>query len=243
MLRENCDEWTALLSGKLAPGEICLTFDDGPGDPEPKGKTLAIAEFLADEAIKATFFVVGQRIERPAGGEALAKLRQLGHLIGNHTLTHPDLTELVKDGDERVVEEVVQTHELIRDFIPDGPPVFRPPFGAWNQAACKAVNSAKEMEHYIGPITWDVICFDWDLGKQRDGTVWTISHCQGYLISQLRMLKKGIVLLHDGSSERIQTDAHSRREQQVYELTKWLIGWLQRENYKFVGLEDLLAAK
>jgi peptidoglycan/xylan/chitin deacetylase (PgdA/CDA1 family) len=240
MLKENRDEWTVILAGKLRPGEICLTFDDGPGDAEPNGKTLAIAEFLAGDGIKATFFVVGQRIDRPGGRDAVAKMRQLGHLIGNHTFTHPDLAELVKEGDERVVREVVQTHKLIREFVADGPLVFRPPFGGWNQTACRAVNSAKEMEYYLGPITCDILCFDWDLGKQRDGTVWNVSNCQGYLISQLRGLGKGVVLLHDGSAEKVHTDAHGRREQQVYELTKWLVGWLRHENYKFVGLEDLL---
>ncbi|MGA2440083.1 MAG: polysaccharide deacetylase family protein [Tepidisphaeraceae bacterium] len=242
MLIESCEEWTARLAKRLGDGEICLTFDDGPGDPEPNGKTLAIAEFLAREGIKATFFAVGRRIERPGGRDALGKLSQLGHLIGNHTFTHPDLTELVKDGQEGVVQEVVRTHKLIRDFVADGPLVFRPPSGAWNQATCRAVNSAKEMEQYFGPITCDVLCFDWDLGKQRDGTVWNISHCQGYLISQLRTLGKGVVLLHDSTSEEIHTDVHIRREQQVYELTKWLVGWLRGENFKFVGLDELLRA-
>jgi peptidoglycan/xylan/chitin deacetylase (PgdA/CDA1 family) len=242
MLKENCNEWTAILAAKLQPGEICLTFDDGPGDAEPNGKTRAIAEFLAKEGIKATFFVVGQRIELPGGRDALAKLRQLGHLIGNHTFTHPNLTELVKEGDERVVREVVQTHNLIREFVAGGPLVFRPPFGAWNKSTCGAVNSAKEMEDYVGPIRWDLHCCDWDLGKQRAGTVWNVSHCQGYLISQLQSLGKGIILLHDSAAEKVHTEAHSRREQQVYELTKWLVGWLRQENYKFVGLEDLLGA-
>lgn len=164
----------------------------------------------------------------------------MGHLIGNHTYTHPDLTKLVKDGREGVVQEVVRTHKLIQDFVGDGPLMFRPPSGAWDQAVCEAVNSAGEMEHYLGPITCDVICFDWDLGKERFETVWNVSNCQGYLISELQRLQKGVVLLHDGSADQIHTDAHSRREQQVYELTKWLVGWLKRENYKFVGLEELV---
>jgi len=95
---------------KLRPGQVCLTFDDGPSDEQ----TLAIAQFLADKKIRATFFVVGQRIDRPGGREALARMRELGHLIGNHTFTHPSLTQLVTESEDRVVDEVVRTHQLIR---------------------------------------------------------------------------------------------------------------------------------
>jgi peptidoglycan/xylan/chitin deacetylase (PgdA/CDA1 family) len=187
--------------------------------------------------IKATFFVVGQRIEAAGGREALAKLRGLGHIIGNHTYTHPHLTELEP---ERVVEEVVRTHELIRPFTGDGPLFFRPPYGDWNAAVCRAMNSGPEMQPYVGPIDCDVLCFDWDLGKPRDGTIWSVSHCQGYLISRLRALRKGVMLLHDGSADKNHTDAHARREEQVFELTKWLVGWLRGEKFRFVGLDELV---
>lgn len=219
---------------KLEPREVCLTFDDGPGDVE----TLNIAEFLNREGIKATFFVVGQRVDRPGGREALAKLRELGHLIGNHTFTHPYLAHLAKESEQQVVDEVVRTHELIREFTAGGPLFFRPPYLSWDRETCEIVNSADEMKPYIGPIGCDVMCFDWDLGKKRNGVPWGVSQCQDYLESRLRKLEKGVILLHDGSADKNHTEAYARRERQVLELTHWLVGWLKEENYKFVGLEE-----
>jgi peptidoglycan/xylan/chitin deacetylase (PgdA/CDA1 family) len=224
---------------KLRPGQVCLTFDDGPSEEQ----TLAIAEFLAKEKIRATFFVVGQRIDRPGGREALARLRQLGHLIGNHTFTHPSLTALISQDEDRVVEEVVRTHHLIREFVGDGPLLFRPPFLHWNPAVCRAINGAQEMRPYVGPIMLDVHGFDWDLGKQRDGVLWNVSHCLGHIVGQLRKLGKGVVLLHDGSAEKVHTPAHSRREQQVHELTQSLVDWLLREKFQFIGLDDVVKAE
>jgi peptidoglycan/xylan/chitin deacetylase (PgdA/CDA1 family) len=237
MLKENVNQWTTGLGRKLNDQEVCFSFDDGPAD----ARTLDIAEFLAAEGIRATFFVVGQCIERPGGWDALAKMRKLGHMIANHTYTHPFLTELVKEGEEPVRRELVRTHELISKLVGEGPLLFRPPFGAWNEAVCRAANSAGEMEKYRGPIMCDIHCFDWDLGKERDGILWDVPHCQQHLMGQFQKLQKGILLLHDGSSAMFQTEVHARREEQVYQLVKWLVGWLKHEKYQFVGLDDLMA--
>jgi peptidoglycan/xylan/chitin deacetylase (PgdA/CDA1 family) len=218
-----------------------MTFDDGPGDPAPDGKTLAIAEFLHQEKITATFFVVGQRIEQPGGRGTLSELRKMGHLIGNHTFSHANLAELVRENKQRVVDELVDTHRIIADFVGPGPLFFRAPFFAWNEAVWEALKSVVQLQAYQGPIGPDVICYDWDIGREREGTVWTGADCQGHLWGQLRILEKGIVLLHDSSADRLLNERHYRREQEVYELTKWLVRWLKRENYEFVGLDRLMS--
>jgi peptidoglycan/xylan/chitin deacetylase (PgdA/CDA1 family) len=237
MLKETTAEWTAKWNQSLGDREVCLTYDDGPSD----ARTLDIATFLSNEGIRATFFVVGQCIERAGGRELVAKLHGLGHLIGNHTFTHPYLTELIKQGDEPVARELVSTHALIKDVVGGVPLVFRPPFGAWDPSVCQSINWAEEMWDYVGPIMCDVHCFDWDLGKMRDGILWDVAACQEHLIGQFQKLNKAVVLLHDGSAGKDQTDFARRREEQVYELTKWLVGWLKGERYRFVALDDLLA--
>jgi peptidoglycan/xylan/chitin deacetylase (PgdA/CDA1 family) len=61
---------------------LCLTYDDGPGP-----HTLELGRFLHEEGIRAAFFVIGRvAAEQP---EVLARLRAWGHLIGNHTWSHP----------------------------------------------------------------------------------------------------------------------------------------------------------
>ncbi len=65
------------------PRQIALTFDDGPNDPD----TYRLLEVLAKHGVRATFFMIGRFVrERPEIARAVAAA---GHLIGNHTMTHP----------------------------------------------------------------------------------------------------------------------------------------------------------
>jgi peptidoglycan/xylan/chitin deacetylase (PgdA/CDA1 family) len=210
MLNLDAHRSTRKISQRLGHKQVCLTFDDG------------------------------QRIEQPGGRKAVSELRRMGHLIGNHTFTHPNLADLIKEDKERVVGELVDAHRIIRDFVGEAPLLFRPPFLGWNQAVWKTLKPINEMKKYHGPIGCDVMCCDWDIGRQRDGGVWTRAHFQGHLLGQLRLLEKGVVLLHDSSADKILNEANYRREQEVFELTKWLVGWLKRENYGFVGLDELV---
>jgi len=67
---------------------LCLTYDDGPGPA-----SAAIGRFLHGHGVRATFFVVGKfAVEHP---EVLDELHAQGHIIGNHTKNHPDLTTLL----------------------------------------------------------------------------------------------------------------------------------------------------
>ena len=65
--------------------QLALTFDDGPNDPH----TLKLLEVLARHNVRATFFVLGRfTVQRP---EILREVARAGHVIGNHTFTHPNL--------------------------------------------------------------------------------------------------------------------------------------------------------
>ncbi|MEO6829915.1 MAG: polysaccharide deacetylase family protein, partial [Acidobacteriaceae bacterium] len=65
------------------PTEVALTYDDGPADPD----TFHLLDVLAKHGVRATFFMIGQFVQRrPEIARAVAAA---GHLIGNHTMTHP----------------------------------------------------------------------------------------------------------------------------------------------------------
>lgn len=227
------------MKKRLGPKEVCLTFDDGPGD-SARGKTIAIAEFLHCEGIAATFFVVGHRIESAGGRETLKRLVQLGHSIGNHTFSHPDLPTLMKQDGQAVVRELVQTHHLIEEFVEGKLLTFRPPFGTWDEAVAEAMGSVKEFEAYHGPITWHFEGHDWDLGRGVDGEMWTVDDCQNKITDQFKTSDRGVILLHDGLADKIQDESHFRRDALVFELVKSLVGWLKREGYRFVSLDSLI---
>ena len=74
----------------LPPKTVCLTYDDGPGETPGDGagpRSRQVGQYLAGEGIRATFFVIGRHAEPLEG--VLQQLVGWGHLLGNHTYSHP----------------------------------------------------------------------------------------------------------------------------------------------------------
>ena len=110
----------------LPPRTLCLTYDDGPGP-----HTAELGRFLFEQGIEAAFFVIGQL----AAG-ALPVLRQLrawGHVVANHTWSHPGLVDLALAGGD-VVEEIARADAVIRPYAA-GPVLLRPPYGSWRESS------------------------------------------------------------------------------------------------------------
>ncbi len=99
---------------RLPRGTVCLTYDDGPGETDGDGPgphTRELGRYLHEEKIRAAFFVVGRHVE--SFRDSISALHAWGHLIGNHTYSHPGLVALAEaDGD--VVGEVERTEALLR---------------------------------------------------------------------------------------------------------------------------------
>ncbi len=129
------------------PGEIALTFDDGPNDEA----TERLLEVLARYGVRASFFVIGRFVrERPQIVRAVAAA---GHLVGNHTMTHPWLTWQT---DARIREELAGCNAAIEDVL--GAPVryFRAPHGARRPFVLR---TARELG--LVPVQWNIIPGDW----------------------------------------------------------------------------------
>lgn len=158
---------------KDKPGKVIyLTFDDGP-QPEWTPKVLAV---LARHDAKATFFMLGR--ETAPHPELVARVRQAGHTVGNHTYGHLILTKL---SPTRLKSELMR-----------GPKskCFRPPFRATNAQVHKLAVALGHRE-----ILWDIDTSDW-------------SKPGAHKIERavLRGAHPGaIVLLHDGGGDRSQT--------------------------------------
>src|ERR1700682_3772463 len=115
-------QWYGSTFTGLARGskQLALTYDDGPNDPH----TLRLLEVLARHNVRATFFLIGRYVQqRPDIARELAKA---GHVIGNHTFTHPLLTcksvaelRAQLSGCEGVLTDAVGEHSNL----------FCPPFG------------------------------------------------------------------------------------------------------------------
>lgn len=124
--------------------KIALTFDDGP---HPR-YTEELLDGLAERNVKATFFLLGENIE---GREEIVKrIAEEGHLIGNHTYYHVDVTRLPE---EEACHEILDTSEKITAITGQPVEYIRPPFGNWD----------KELEGQVMmlPIFWSVDTLDW----------------------------------------------------------------------------------
>lgn len=131
--------------GEKAPC-IALTFDDGPSSVH----TPKLLDGLKERGVHATFFLIGKNIEQDGNAEIVKRMYEEGHLIGNHTYSHVEITKL---DDEHAYEEICRTNELIEGIT--GVPVefMRPPFGSWQ----------KELEARVQviPVMWTVDPLDW----------------------------------------------------------------------------------
>lgn len=135
------------LTAPKKPDEFALTFDDGPNP----SYTPQLLDLLARYNIRATFFLIGQYA---AQQRALTRrIHEAGHLIGNHTWTHPNLS---RTSVAQTHEELRRTSAQLEDITGVAVRYFRPPFGLRRPATLRIARSL----HLI-PVTWNIIGNDW----------------------------------------------------------------------------------
>ncbi|MFJ9870640.1 polysaccharide deacetylase family protein [Streptomyces sp. NPDC101165] len=166
---------------------MMLTFDDGP-HPD---YTPHILDTLAKYDVRAMFFVCGECVVE--NRELLARMADEGHVVGNHTWTHPLLTTLNR---REIRSEMERTSDVIEDTYGERPQWFRAPYGAWNRATFQ-LGAEMGME----PMAWTVDTTDWE----TPGT--------GTIVDRVeRGAAPGVVVLsHDAGGDRSQS-VHAIRE-------------------------------
>ena len=108
--------WNGRPEGK----RLALTFDDGPN----ARFTPAVLELLQEAEVPATFFVMGQEIEKQP--ELATQIVAAGHELGNHTYSHANLDRV---NWRRAFDELRRTDRLLREVDPRFQGMFRPPRG------------------------------------------------------------------------------------------------------------------
>lgn len=213
---------------------IALTFDDGPGDG-----TKRILDLLKKYKIKATFFMIGENYKDAP--ELVKRLVREGHILGNHTLHHPDLAdpEFAKNP-KHLLHEILKTHQILSpDFgISSKYLYFRAPYGHWQPNNAVVLNAVPLLRRYIGPIQWDagnIITKDanGNFTESADWECWEDMHyspevcLKGYL-AKIEELDGGVVLTHDSYKESAD----------MWEL---LLPMLVERGFKFVTVEQIKA--
>lgn len=149
---------------------IALTFDDGPHPVY----TPILLEGLKKRGVKCTFFVTGKNVE--AYPQIIKQMQKDGHLIGNHTYSHMQLTNCNL---MTFREELIRTNEAITKLTGKEVIFVRPPYGLWDKSLEKDLNMI--------PVLWTV-----------DPVDWATSDCSSVVGKMVRETKENdIVLLHD----------------------------------------------
>ena len=193
---------------------VALTYDDGPNPPY----TDRLLDVLAKHNVKATFFLIGNRIERHP--ETANRVIAEGHQIGNHSYSHPLLGFLPPRYVQRQIE---RTDALLRQHGITEEAVFRAPL--LTRFLPVAYVLAKQNRMHISCNVWG-----WD---------WVTQNPDKITESVLKKTKSGsIIVLHDGKAEN--KDANRSG---TIEATDRIIAALKRDGYQFVRLSDCLAGR
>ena len=192
--------------------QCAITFDDGPnGD-----YTLQILDILAQHSIKATFFFPGKNIERLP--DIAIKARDLGHIIGNHTYSHPHLNSLSK---EEIILEIERSEDIFNNVLGIKPIYFRPPYGEYNIVSEDII---KNKGYKL--ILWDMDCYSRDWQNPTPKSITDIS---------TKNTRDGsIILLHDGRNIK----ADENRKNTVEALPD-IITTLKNKGFDIVSLDKL----
>jgi peptidoglycan/xylan/chitin deacetylase (PgdA/CDA1 family) len=176
---------------------------------------MRLLEVLARHNVHATFFLIGRYVQqRP---DIVREIVNAGHIIGNHTFTHPLLT--FKSAAE-VRKELSDCRSAIQDAFGEHSTLFRPPFGGRRPAVLRI---ARELG--LEPIMWNVTGYDWDAPPAA-----VIE------MKVSRQIRGGdVILLHDGGHKQMGAD-----RSQTALATDHLITRYKSEGYDFATIQQML---
>lgn len=199
--------WSVRTSQKV----VALTFDDGPHPVF----TPRILDILDKYHVKATFFMVGKSMD--AHPDIVREVIRRGHVVGNHTYTHPRNIDL--DTEAQMIRELDKCEQVIERLTGNRALLFRPPRGLVDGAAFAIAD-----EEGYRTILWSV-CADHHDAQTPE------------LMAQ-RVIERnrpgGIILAHDGTYPMRWKDVAA---------TPLIIEALQKQGYRFVTIPELLKTK
>lgn len=190
----------------VAQPTVAVSFDDGP-DPQ---YTPMVLDILKRRGVPATFFTIGIHVR--AYSDLVRRARDEGHEIGNHTWTHPDLSQVTQ---QEADSQLSQTHELLGKVAGQPPALFRPPYG---KVDCIGLLAAAAHRYHV--VLWSESLRGAHPGQDAAATVRDIGN-------------GGIVLMHDSGP--------AASAALVRTLDSFLAR-LKHQGYEFATISELIEA-
>ena len=185
---------------------LYLTFDAG----YENGYTAEILDVLQELEVPAAFFVTGDYLDRTA--DLVRRMAAEGHIVGNHTMSHPDMTKV--DGETFRAELTGVEDKYFAITEQTLPKYYRPPQGIYDEASLK-----RAQEKGYQTVFWSLAYADWDNDRQPspDEAVEKLNR---------RIHDGAVVLLH----------ATSKTNAEILE--RLLTGWMEM-GYRFEPITEL----
>lgn len=189
--------------------QVALTFDDGPDSVY----TPQMLDVLSKHQVRGTFFLIGNRAE--LFPDVVKRIVQEGHIVGNHTMTHPDILKLTT---EQTAQNICQAEETLASLIDYRTSLFRSPYGSLNPERIKEI---EKLGYKI--IAWNVDSLDW-----KSLTAEQVQY------NILENAKEGSIILQHSSGGDEENLSGS------VEALGAVITELKNEGYSFVTIPELL---
>lgn len=198
------------LSGKATSTKsVALTFDDSPDD----NNTALILDILKSHNIKASFFMIGSPMN-DHNATITKRASDEGHLVLNHSFTHPHFTKLTP---EKIQQELTDTSQKIESITGNYPLLFRPPYGSINQQVMDSINASG-----YTTILWSLDSLDWAIKEKDVITDNVLTH-----------VKNGdIILMHSSQSNYASVEA-----------LPLIIQGLNERGYRFLRVDEMVGVK
>jgi peptidoglycan/xylan/chitin deacetylase (PgdA/CDA1 family) len=150
--------------------------------------------------------------------DLVREVSRAGHVIGNHTFSHPLLTLKFVDG---IKKELTDCEHALNDAIGGHSNLFRPPFGGRRPAVLRVANKLG-----LETVMWNVTGYDWDAHSADDIERKVVRRVWG----------GNVILLHDGGHKEFGTD-----RLRTVEASDWLIASYKSQGYQFVTIPEMMA--
>ncbi len=194
--------------------KVALTFDDGPYG-EPTKQILAI---LKKEQVHATFFVMGENVEKYP--DIAKEIVDDGNVIANHSYDHPK--NMTSEPTKKFDSELILTENAIYTATNKLPDLFRAPYGKTSAPLLKKLHNEKYLL-----VPWTLDTLDWNFPKSPASVI--VKRVE----SEVR--SNDIILMHDGRDTKI-----GYPRDNIVEALPIVIENLKKEGYTFVTVDQLI---